>query len=573
VRIVRDTWGVPHISAANRDDLFFAQGFVQAQDRLFQMDLWRRSSQGRLSEVLGPNFVERDGMTRRIQYRGDPAAEWASYGPDAKAIAEAFVRGVNAWVGLARERPPEEFVLAGWTPDLWAAADLLNRTDAFTGSGDALDEVFRARLTATAGAAGARAKLPGDRTIEIPAGLDVAAVPDLVAEMIRRVGTRPFFVGLAAAVTQGTVRGSPRTDGDPAITFDLPSRRYLVHLTAPGWNAIGATAPWHPGVAEGHNEHIAWRAEPVDADTQDIYVEKLNPDNPRQVEDAGRWVDIDVRLERISVRGRKTPLDVTIETTRHGVIVASDLTRRLAFAVRWSGSEPGAASELAAPALDRAASAAEFSAALARWKMPARRMISIDARGVRASQIAALVPVRRGGNGALPVPGWTGANEWTGWTRFNAIPPTAAPDTPSAGRLILEFVRRHPDRADALLRATDRGAFVDAVAEALRERARPAGAPVLFAHPLAVTDAARRRFNLIASAPAGAGTDPFAIAVRDGDWDRTTAINAPGQSESPESAHFADLAAMWSAGKAFALAFTERAVQEHAETTLTLTPR
>src|SRR3954465_5846564 len=105
VRIVRDTWGVPHIYAGSDGDLFFAQGFVQAQDRLFQMDLWRRSVQGRLSEVLGPNFIERDAMTRRIQYRGDLAAEWASYGPDAQAIAEAFVRGVNAWVALAGQRP------------------------------------------------------------------------------------------------------------------------------------------------------------------------------------------------------------------------------------------------------------------------------------------------------------------------------------------------------------------------------------------------------------------------------------------------------------------------------------
>src|SRR5213078_5230871 len=101
VRIVRDKWGVPHIYAQNQDDLFFAQGFVQAQDRLFQMDLWRRSVQGRLSEVLGPNFIERDPMTRRMQYRGDVEAEWTSYGPETRAIATAFVRGVNAWVAIA----------------------------------------------------------------------------------------------------------------------------------------------------------------------------------------------------------------------------------------------------------------------------------------------------------------------------------------------------------------------------------------------------------------------------------------------------------------------------------------
>src|SRR6266851_5975984 len=134
VRVARDRWGVPHIVARSQDDLFFAQGFVQAQDRLFQMDLWRRSSQGRLAEVLGPNFAERDAMTRRIQYRGEIDAEWARYGADAKAIADAFVRGVNAWVALARDRPPEEFALAGWQPDVWAAGDLLNRTDAFVES-------------------------------------------------------------------------------------------------------------------------------------------------------------------------------------------------------------------------------------------------------------------------------------------------------------------------------------------------------------------------------------------------------------------------------------------------------
>src|SRR5437867_1575438 len=108
VRIVRDRWGIPHIYAANQDDLFFSQGFVQAQDRLFQMDVWRRSVQGRLSEVLGSNFIERDAMTRRVQYRGDLDVEWASYGADARAIATAFVRGVNAWVALAQARPPEQ---------------------------------------------------------------------------------------------------------------------------------------------------------------------------------------------------------------------------------------------------------------------------------------------------------------------------------------------------------------------------------------------------------------------------------------------------------------------------------
>src|SRR5205807_690738 len=111
--------------------------------RLFQMDQWRRSVQGRLSEVLGGNFFERDAMTRRFQFRGDMAVEWASYGPDAIAIATAFTRGINAWVTLARDRLPEEFALAGWGPEFWRPEDLLNRTDAFVASGNALEDVFR----------------------------------------------------------------------------------------------------------------------------------------------------------------------------------------------------------------------------------------------------------------------------------------------------------------------------------------------------------------------------------------------------------------------------------------------
>jgi acyl-homoserine lactone acylase PvdQ len=589
VRIVRDTWGVPHIYAAIQNDLFVAQGFVQAQDRLFQMDLWRRSSQGRLSEVLGPNFIERDAMTRRMQYRGDLEAEWASYGPDTKAIVTAFVRGVNAWVAIARERPPEEFVLAGWQPEAWAPEDLLNRSDAFTASEDALDEVFRARLTTAVGAARARLLLVGDRAIEIPAGIEPASVPDLVADAIRRVGTPPFFLGLAAPVTEGTVRvppSAPAASGDrrPAASdarqLDHPSLRYLVQLNAPGWNVIGATAPWHPGVAEGHNDRIAWSAQPFEADTQDVYVEKLNPANPRQVEDNARWVDIEARKDWIAVRGRKTPVDYQRETTRHGVIVASDLARQLAFTVRWSGSEPGAAAELAAPALDRASSSAEFRTALARWKMPARRFTFAIADGRQESQIAAAVPVRRGWNGAFPVPGWTGTYEWSGWTT-----PAPAPPPKAAAPILLASVRRRADRADALLQrlaaaasapdslTAQRAAIVDALAEALRERMPSAGEPVLFAHPLGITTAARGRFNVAAAARIGAAAETFAIRADPADWDRSTAINAPGQSGWADSANFADLAKLWSQGQSFPLAFSESAVQAHAAATLTLTPR
>jgi penicillin amidase len=601
---------VPHIYAQSQDDLFFAQGLVQAQDRLFQMDLWRRSVQGRLSEVLGPNFVERDAMTRRVQYRGDLDAEWASYGADTKAIATAFVRGVNAWATLARERPPEEFVLAGWKPDLWSPEDLLNRTDAFVEGGDAVDEIFRARLVAAVGRRRAEALLPEGGPAAIPPGLDVTTISPVVADVIRRVGTPPFFMGLAAPVTSVPVRllarrssaDNYRSVGGKADTtndvgsdtvhlkadttyttvrpLDHPARRYLVHLKAPGWNVIGATSPWRPGVAVGHNDRIAWDAAAFDADTQDVFVEKVNPSTPHQVEDNGRSVDTTLVKEAIVIRGNPKPFTFESEFTRHGVVVASDRALNLAFTVRWSGTEPGTAGELAALALDRAASWPEFEAAVARWKMPARRFAYADVDGRRGSVVGALIPVRRGWTGALPAPGWRGVFEWTGWQDVDTAEARAKTTATSS---LARFARAHPDRASALLRAlaaaasspdslkVQRALVVDAIAESTG--ADPPADAVVFAHPLAITEAARRRFNIGPMTPGRRASGPFAIASNAADWDRSTVLSAPGQSGSPDGAHFDDFAKRWAAGEHVELAFTDAAVQAATESTLTLTVR
>ena len=214
MRVVRDRWGVPHIYAQNEHDLFFAQGFVQAQDRLFQMDLWRRSVQGRLSEVLGPNFVERDAMTRRIQYRGDCDAEWASYGPGAKAIAEAFVARHQRVGGRSRaSAPPEEFVLAGWMPETWSAEDLLNRTDAFVAAGGDAD-VFRARLVAALGDQPRRLVARQQRRrIGVRPAWPSTQCRAVVGEALRRAGTAPFFLGLAAPGRLPPIAARVRTRG------------------------------------------------------------------------------------------------------------------------------------------------------------------------------------------------------------------------------------------------------------------------------------------------------------------------------------------------------------------------
>lgn len=487
VRIVRDRWGVAHVYAQNQDDLFFAQGFVQAEDRLFQMDLWRRSVQGRLSEVLGPNFDERDAMTRRVQYRGDLDVEWASYGPDTQAIAAAFTRGINAWAARARERPPEEFVLAGWIPELWSPIDLLNRTDAFVASGDAVDEVSRRHLS------------------------------EVIAGAIRRVGTQPFFMGLAAPVrlkagTSADVTGvAGVSSAAHAKTENNPSRRYLIHLSAPGWNVIGLTSPWLPGVTIGHNDRIAWNLDRFDADTQDVYADPAGSSMTSVIKDA------------IVVRGRAKPFAFDIERTLHGVVVATDRARNLVFTVRWTGTEPGGAAELGAMAIDRARSWTEFRAAAARWKMPARKIVYMDVDGHSGFQVAALVPIRR-------------ASEWAGWQTLDSLP----------------HAFNVPDRT-------------------ARPSAEP-GEPVVFAHPLGITEASRRRFNIGPLTPQALGAPPIGVAFDPSDWDRSRAVNAPGQSGSPDRVHFADLATLWAAGENVPLAFSDAVVQANAESTLTLIP-
>ncbi len=438
VTVVRDRYGVPHIAAGNADDLFFAQGFVQAQDRLFQMDLWRRSVQGRLAEVLGANFLERDTMTRRIQYRGDVSTDWAAYGAETQRIATAFTRGINAWVAQARVNPPEEFRLAGWLPESWRPEDLLNRTDAFLSSTSAQEEVLRARLTAALGAPAADALWPPPAGLKtaVPPGVDLSAIGFVMSDLLRRVGTRPFFSGLAAAVPPGsntwvvdgsrTRAGAPLLAVDPHRLLEHPSGRYLVHLSAPGWNVIGATSPWLPGVVIGHNENVAWGMAAAPADIADIAVERLDPADDHRVDDRGTFVPVGVQADALAIKGRTEPWTFDWQFTPRGVIVGVDRERHLAYSLRWTGAEPGTAAELHALQLDRVASAAEFGAALKNWRLPVVDIVYADRAGaVRASR-AGWVPIRTGGNGLLPAAAGDAQREWSGWESRTDQPATSS---------------------------------------------------------------------------------------------------------------------------------------------------
>jgi len=441
VQVIRDRRGIPHIYAKNADDLFLAQGFVQAQDRLFQIDLWRRSVQGRLAEILGPGFVERDRLARLMHYRGDMNAEWTSYAPDARQIVGQFVKGINAWIEIARGNPPIEFALAGYEPETWQPEDLLSRAEGFTMGGNALGEVFRSRLTALVGLEKATQLLPPEPSVPVavPAGIDLGIVDERLQTQLLTIGAGARFtdvqpVSLSARAATARYEGSnnwvidgrkstsgrPLLANDPHRNLDHPSLRYLVHLNAPGWNVIGAVQPYLPGVSVGHNDRVAWGLTIFLTDAQDLYVEKLD-DTDRRYQYQGRWLPLEAQADRIRVKGGA---DVNVEHlyTRHGPVVAVDTNRHQAVVLRWTGDEPGTVGYLGNLSLDRAASAREFRAALVHHKMPAENFVYADVDGNIGYQAAGLSPIRKGWPGLLPVPGWTGEHEWEGWFTLDDLP-------------------------------------------------------------------------------------------------------------------------------------------------------
>jgi len=466
-------------------------------------------------------------------------------------------------------------------------------------------------------------------------------------------------------------------------------------------------SPWLPGVAIGHNDRVAWGLAGFPADTQDVFVERMNPANAHQVESGGRFVDTLVVKDPIVIRGRSKPFDFEREYTPHGVVVASDRQRHLAFAVQWSGMEAGAAGELAALGVDRARSATDLLAALRAWRMPVVEVVYADADGKVGRQVAGLVPARVSWSGAVPVPGWTGLFEWRGWRTLDQLPhadqeetapriPIAANqnvartnrllqifgnertftvddlkmvqhDTTSwnAEQIVPLLERLHSGRDDVdtvrrQLLAWDRRVAVDssiatlyvyweeALLRKLAERRVPppllggylararldvttltrpsrvwfdqdpgkardtllldalasatdhikavAGSQpeptwgrlqtVTFKHPLALTQAARRLFDVGPFARGGYAETVMSLYTRSSvnigasfseivdvsNWDRSAVINAPGQSGAPRSAHFADLGRLWAANEYFPLAFSDAAVQANAEATLVLQP-
>ncbi len=430
VRVLRDKWGVAHIYAKNQHDLFFAQGVMAAQDRLFQMELWKRAGQGRVSEILGPSALQRDINARALQYRGDMQKEYASYSPDTEAILTAFTDGINAYIAALKTTGssgmPIEFQLAGFVPDTWRPEDCLNRMAAFSMTGNAVSELNSARALTELGPDKAAKLFDFDPpvTLDPVPGVDLTGLsPDLLKNLVGS-DQRIEFPGLPRGGSNNwtisgalTASGKPLLANDPHRVLALPSLRYMVHLVAPGWNVIGAGEPGLPGVALGHNEYIAWGFTIFGLDQQDLYIEELNTANPLEYRTETGWMPMAIRREEFLIKGAAAKT-VNLKFTRHGPVLWED--GRRALALRWVGSEPGTAGYLASLAVDRAQNWTQFEAAVARWKVPSENIVYADRDGNIGEHSVGLAPIRSW-TGLLPMPG-TGNYNWAGFLPISKLP-------------------------------------------------------------------------------------------------------------------------------------------------------
>ena len=426
-QVDRDSFGVPHVWAQNAHDIFYLQGYVTAQDRLFQMDLYRRAAAGRLSEVLGEPTIDADKAMRTLGFARIAGQELDIARPDTRSALEAYAQGVNKFLEQHGDSLPIEFGILGYRPYLWTATDtiLVGKLQAFDAAGNQTQEVLRADIALRLGT-GALATLMPDPS-GAPASVDerawAAVAPLLSATELDRglASLRAILPGAGAAAGSNcwalsgarTASGTPILAGDPHLAVRNPGIWYEIGLEGAGFKVVGFSLPGTPAVLIGHNDRIAWSLTYAYADTQDLFVERPDPRDPRRYEYKGAFEAATFAREEIRVKGRAAPVILDVAITRHGPIVTSTLKGQTAqLALRWTALEPGHIVDWLI-GVARAQRWSDFHAAAADFTGAVVSACYADVDGHIGYQMIGRLPARPG-DGRMPVPGWTGEYDWTG---------------------------------------------------------------------------------------------------------------------------------------------------------------
>ncbi len=469
VEIIKDRWGISHIFAQNQKDLFFAQGFNVARDRLFQLEIWRRQAVGTLSEIQGTKALKRDIGARLFRARLDMKQELNHYHPDGEEIITSFVRGINAYVKLTEQNPdllPIEFKLLGIKPGFWTPEIVVSRHNGIFRN--VQTEVSLAQLVKIVGAEKAESLLdlhPGKPNLKPADGIDLSLVSGKILEIYNAYnaarsavefsaedivipsyrGKTPMgikdsfifplmpniynemFIGSNNWVitSRHTLTRHPFMANDPHRIQRIPSLRYWIHLVAPGWNVIGGGEPALPGVSIGHNESGAWGLTIFSIDQEDLYIYDTNPENPNQYRYLGKWEDMKILQDTIPVKGA-SPVTVNLKFTRHGPVIFEDNEHYKVYALRASWLEIGAAPYLASLRMNQARNWQEFREACSYSRAPSENMVWADVNGNIGWQAVGITPIRNNWNGLLPVPG-DGRFEWDGYLPIKSLPHTFNP--------------------------------------------------------------------------------------------------------------------------------------------------
>lgn len=456
VKVIRDQNGINHIYAADEEDLFFAQGYLAAKDRLFQFEIWRRQATGTLAEILGERELDRDIGARLFKFRGDKKTELNHYHPRGEAIVDAFVQGVNAYIDEALSKPenlPIEFQMLDILPRHWTWEVVISRHQGLLQN--AKQELNYSRVVALLGPEKTKQLFhfhPFEPNLELSASIpkellfkDIIAPYDAFRnavnfapsdlkepfrndevsflenqkniafeqEMIERIDASS--IGSNNWVVNGNLSqsGFPIMANDPHRAHAVPSLRYWVHLHAPGWNMVGGGEPVIPGVSIGHNEYGAWGLTIFQTDSEDIRIYDLHPEDPTQYRYKGEWVKMKTIADTIQVKGGENKA-ITHHYTLHGPVTFIDHEANKAVAIECAWLEPGGAPYLASLRMGQAENWEEFREACRYNHIPAENMVWADREGNIGWQATGIAPLRRGFSGLVVTSG-DGSQDWDGY--------------------------------------------------------------------------------------------------------------------------------------------------------------